>query len=256
MLEQNKIFVAGMPRAGSMWTYNVVRRLIVLAGKAPWPERVPTDERQIIQQAFTRPAGDGKVYCIKTHYAIAPDRPDVRILCNIRDIRDATLSFMRFMKCPFMTALESARESMKITDHYLGSGSLSVLPVDYDDVVGASSSVVVKIAEFIGVEASDAEVGDIVAQLSRERMEARLERLGAVAVDQAGGIASRSEADLYTSIRNVDGSYRIYDYGTGFQSNHITSSRAGEWREVFDAERQRVLNELLGDWLRRYGYEV
>jgi len=117
MLEQKSIFVAGMPRAGSMRTYNVVRRLIVLAGKSPWPERVPTDERSIIEDAFSKPAGDGRVYCIKTHYAIPLDRPDITILCNIRDIRDATLSFMRFMKCPFDVALESARESMKITDH-------------------------------------------------------------------------------------------------------------------------------------------
>lgn len=248
--------MAGMPRAGSMWTYNVVRRLIVLAGKEPWPGKVPTDERSVVDDALSRPVSDGRVYCVKTHYAIDPDRPNIKIICNIRDIRDATLSFMRFMKCPFDMALESARESMKITDHYLRPASLSVLPVDYDDVVGAPSSVVVRIAGFIGVEASDAEVEDIVTQLSRERIQSRLEKLGSVELSESGDTQSRAVADDYASIRNVDGSYRVFDSETGFQSNHITSSRVGEWREAFSAKQQRTLNNLLGDWLRRYGFDA
>jgi len=250
------IFVAGMPRSGSMWTFNVARRLIRLGGALPWPDRIPPDERAIVKQAFARPAGKGRVYCIKTHYALALERPDIRILCNFRDIRDATLSYMRFMKCSFEAALESARESMKITDHYLRSGAETVLPVDYDDIIDAAASVVARIADFIGVQASDAEISDIAAQLSRDRMAARLEKLQEVSVNRNGGIESRLDADRYTSIRNMDGSYRVYDSETGFQSNHITSIRPGEWREAFTAEQQRALNELLGQWLRRYGFEV
>jgi hypothetical protein len=230
MLEQRSIFVAGMPRAGSMWTYNVLRRLIVLAGKTPWPEKVPPDERSIIEEAFSKPAGAGRVYCIKTHFAIPVDQDNIKILCNFRDIRDATLSFMRFMKCPFETALDSARKSMNITDHYLGSGSLSVLPIDYDDVIGPSALVVGKIADFIGVEASDADIDEIVSQLSKRQMVAKLEKLDSVAVGQSGKIDSASAGGSYTSIKNADGSYRVYDYESGFQSNHITSIRAGEWR--------------------------
>lgn len=256
MLEKESIFVAGMPRAGSMWTYNVVRRLIILAGKTPWPEHVPTDERAIIKDAFSRPADEGRVYCIKTHYPVPVNKPGIKILCNFRDIRDATLSFMRFMKCPFNTALDSARDSMKITDYYLGSGALSVLPVDYDDVVGASSLVVKRIAGFIGVRVSDTKIDEIVEQLSRDVTLTRLKKLANVDVDQAGKIAPKSGQGRYSSIRNMDGSYRVYDHVTGFQSNHITSSRSGEWREAFNAEEQQALNELLSDWLRRYGFDV
>ena len=35
------IFIAGMPRSGSMWTYNVCRRLITAMGNTPWPDEVP-----------------------------------------------------------------------------------------------------------------------------------------------------------------------------------------------------------------------
>ena len=256
MLGQHPIFVAGMPRAGSMWTYNVVRSLILLGGQRPVPDKVPPDEKQVIQEALSKPAGQGGVYCIKTHYAIPVDRNDIKIICNIRDIRDATLSFMRFMRCPFAVALDSARESMKITDYYLGSGRLTVLPVDYDDVVGASSSVVARIADFIGVQPTRKEIESIVAQHSRERMAERLRKMNAVTLGASGEIQNQPDSGAYTTIRNMDGSYRVYDYETGFQSNHITSSRAGEWRQVFSDEQQRLLNELLGDWLQRYGFDV
>ena len=256
MLEKDSIFVAGMPRAGSMWTYNVARQLITLAGKAPWPEQVPPDERPAIEEALSKPAGPGRVYCIKTHFAIPTDRKNIKIICNFRDIRDATLSFMRFMKCPFATALESARESMKITDYYLRSGSRSVMPVDYDDVVGASSSAVAKIADFIGVQASDNEINRIAHHLSRERVAVRLEKLAIEATGHPGTIATGSNTQMQTRLRNVDGSYRVLDYKTGFQTGHITSSQTGEWREAFTAEQQYALNKLLGDWLLRYGFDV
>lgn len=229
-----------------MWTYNVVRQLVSLAGKTPWPEKVPPDESATIREALSKPADAGHIYCIKTHCALPVDRDDIKIICNVRDIRDATLSFMRFMKCPFEAALQSARDSMQITDHYLGSASLSVLPVDYDDLVLEPAAVVARVADFIGVDVDDKGIDGIVSRLSRDRVAARLEELAAVDADSV----------RYARIRNLDGSARVYDYETGFQSNHITSNRDAEWREVLDADQQRMLNELLGDWLLRYGYEL
>ena len=38
------VWVASMPRTGSMWAYNVVRELVRAAGRAVEPERVPVDE--------------------------------------------------------------------------------------------------------------------------------------------------------------------------------------------------------------------
>lgn len=258
MLDQYEyaVFVAGMPRAGSMWTYNVVRQLIRLAGKIPWPEKVPPDERRALERALMAPAKPGYVNCIKTHYCIPVDRANIKIICNYRDIRDATLSYMRFMKCSFDAALESARASMSTTDHYLQAGSRNILPVDYDDVVGAPSLVVARVAAFIGVEATAAGIEDIVNQLSRERVSGRLKKLATVASGQDPESGPRFESDSHTHIRNLDGSYRAYDRETGFQGNHITSGRPGEWREALSAEQQRMLNELAGEWLRRYGLDA
>ena len=245
MLGDQPLFIAGMPRAASMWTYNVTRRLIRAAGMRPVPEKIPLDETRIIQQALSGRAGAGAVYCVKTHVALPMDRPDIRIICNIRDIRDATLSFMRFTRCSFDAALESARDAMRITDHYFGKGSLNVLPVDYDDILAEPVAVAGRIAAFIGAEVAAREVEAIVQALSRERVQASLRKL-APGAESAGRAAPQ--------IRNMDGSYRLCDAETGFQSNHITSRGSGEWKEAFTPEQRQRLNALLGDWLQRYGY--
>jgi hypothetical protein len=147
---------------------------------------------------------------------------------------------------------------MRITDHYLGAASLSVLPVDYDDLVLEPAAVVARVADFIAVGVDDKGIDGIVSRLSRDRVATRLEELAAVDADQIArpGVAPDADNARYASIRNLDGSARVYDYETGFQSNHITSNRDAEWREVLDADQQRILNEVLGDWLLRYGYEL
>ena len=129
------IFIAGMPRSGSMWTYNVCRKLITAAGKTFWPDEVPLDESPVIEHALAHPPEPNQVYCIKTHFRVPVGQPHMRIICNYRDIRDATLSYMRFMKCSFEKGLSVARGSMELTDHYLRQEHSHVLPVRYDGIV-------------------------------------------------------------------------------------------------------------------------
>jgi hypothetical protein len=57
-------------------------------------------------------------------------------------------------------------------------------------------------------------------------------------------------------VQNHDGSYRIFHKMTGFQSNHITDTKTGEWQKVFSAEEQKVLIHLTSDWLENYGYSI
>ena len=241
MLGDHAIFVAGMPRAGSMWTYNVTRHLIRLNGMKPLPEILPPDDTRAADAALRTAPPPGSVHCVKTHAMLPVRRSDIRILCNFRDIRDAALSFMRFTRSTFEEALESARQAMKITDHYFSHTGTTVLPIDYDDILETPEIVIQRIAGFIEVNVSGAQAATIAAELSRDRIARKVALLS----DRTGRTAR---------IRNRDGSYRLCDPGSGFQTNHITSSASGEWRHAFTEEQKRQLQEVLGDWLRRYGY--
>ncbi len=46
------IFVAGMPRAGSMWTYNIVRELLKSKKCTVLPEKIPVSENDLITEAL------------------------------------------------------------------------------------------------------------------------------------------------------------------------------------------------------------
>ncbi len=88
------VFIAGMPRSGSMWVYNVTRALIRSCGKIPVPENMPPDDESRINNAFKIQLGDNEVYIIKTHKVLKPGLPGVKIIYTYRDVRDAMLSYM------------------------------------------------------------------------------------------------------------------------------------------------------------------
>jgi hypothetical protein len=247
------IFIAGMPRSGSMWTYNVCRKLIAAAGLRVWPEAVPQDETPAIRHALSSPPAPDQMYCIKTHFEIPLGRPHIRIVCNYRDVRDAMISYMRFMKCDFEKGLGVARGCMRITDHYLAQPHPDVLPVRYDDMTARPRETIRMLADFLGLEVSDAASAEIAASLSRDAVQRHLAGIGAPDREQQQTTSDPHPEHLATA-QNLDGSVRMYDSTTGFQSNHISSTRDGEWRTRLSREQQSTLMEISADWLARYHF--
>lgn len=233
-----------------MWTYNVCRKLIVVAGKAPWPDEVPLDESPAIQHALSHPPPPNQVYCIKTHFQIPVGKPHMQLICNYRDIRDATLSYMRFMKCSFEKALAVAQGSMELTDHYLQPSSTQVFPVRYDTMISDPQDTIRSLADFLSLPVTDSAIEDIAHTLSRDAVRRHVEKIESHRQDTESG-----ESKTYSTTQNMDGSLRVYDHTTGFQSNHIGSGKDGEWRDVFTNEQQTELMAITADWLTRYGFQ-
>ena len=248
------IFIAGMPRSGSMWTYNVCRRLITAVGKTPWPDEVPLDESPAIQHALSHPPASGQVYCIKTHFQIPVGKPHMRIICNYRDIRDATLSYMRFMKCTFEQALAAARGGMQLTDHYLESQDPNVLPIPYDMMINQPQQTISTLAGFLSIPVEAAEIENIAQSLSREAVARQLEKLKTDRQDIENSNKDSLALGKLSSVPNLDGSSRLHDSSTGFQTNHISSNKDGEWRKAFSSEEQEKLMAVASDWLLRYNF--
>ena len=239
-----------------MWTYNVCRRLITAADKTPWPDEVPLDESPAIQHALSHPPAPNQVYCIKTHFQIPVGKPHMRIICNYRDIRDATLSYMRFMKCPFEQALAVAQGSMQLTDHYLQPQDQNILPIRYDVMINQPQQTIISLAEFLSMPVAPAEIENIAQSLSRDSVARQLEKLrtGNQAIE--GTITDPATSGPLSSAPNLDGSFRLHDSRTGFQTDHISSNRDGEWREVFSSEEQEQLMAVATDWLQRYNFTL
>ena len=248
----NIVIVASMARAGSMWVYNVTRELISASGNVPLPEEPPPDHDQLIMKALGRTCDVNKIYCFKTHSRISPSRRDARILCPYRDVRDAMLSFMRFMHCEFERGLRAAQGMMALTDYYFSLPTVNLLPIRYDDITSKPSEVTRKIARFLGLDIMPDDIKTILDGFSRKRVQKFINMLESIGTDECGSILPAQDKSGYTSVQNLDGSYRVFDKKTNFQSNHITSTSKGEWRQVLTDEQKRTLMEATSDWLVKY----
>ena len=60
----------------------------------------------------------------------------------------------------------------------------------------------------------------------------------------------------YETVNNIDGSFRIIDKKTRFQSNHITSRKEGEWCDVLLEEQKEEEMKVASDWLNKYGLSL
>src|SRR5438309_1200344 len=96
------VWVASVPRTGSMWTFNVVRDLVRSTGRAVQPEIVPhaDEEMEAIGTAGLGDPGEA-VYVLKVHTRVPADMARSCYVVTRRDLRDSVVSFMRFTKTDF-----------------------------------------------------------------------------------------------------------------------------------------------------------
>ena len=59
------------------------------------------------------------VFVLKLHAYLQNLPEDNLVITNIRDVRDALMSYMRFMHVDFETALGATRSTASIADHYV-----------------------------------------------------------------------------------------------------------------------------------------
>ncbi len=249
------VFVAGMPRSGSMWVYNISRALIRAQGRIPVPENMPLDDLLRINQAFQTQLGDNEDYIIKTHKVLKPDLPGVKIIYSYRDVRDSMLSFMRFMHCGFNKGIKSVKSNMQLTDYYFEKHH-NIVRIRYDDIITKPDGVIIEIGDFINCSVSKDSAEAIADQYSRENVKKIINTLENVTINETGKIQGSEELEDFETVNNIDGSYRVIDKKTRFQTNHITSKKEGEWRDVLSEEQKEVLMKVASDWLNKYNFPL
>jgi len=234
-----------------MWTYNVTRQLIRAVGNTPIPEEVPKNESEILLKAFKEPIADNQVYCVKTHSMVKSQVPDTLFIVTYRDIRDSVLSFMKFTHTTFENALVAADNWMKLTDFYFEISAKNFLIVRYDDIISKSPATIEKIARFIGADVSKEQINQIHEKFCRKSMERKIQDLNKISAQQLN-----RNSEVFNTVMNKDGSVRVFDKATGFQTNHITSKKEGQWRTELTEEQKRILMQRTIPWLQKYGFEL
>ena len=227
-----------------MWVFNVTRQIVRAAGLEVLPATVPQTNEDMVAAAMegvVDPVTD-RVRVVKVHNNVRPEIPNSRFILPRRDVRDAMVSFMRFMRCDFEAGLEFARNAMASARHYDSFPPDRALFIDYADIVSRAASVVDTIGEFLEApldpETSDAIAGALdkknVAHTIRETEQDLIRR------SRAGGTISSGEL-VVLGPQDV----RAFDTATGFQTGHVSDYREGDWKRILTAHQRARLAALM-----------
>lgn len=238
------VLIASMPRCGSMWAYNVVRKLLETSGREVKPEFVPlTDEEQMRwANAAIKSQDHGEVHCIKTHLPLEfPEQvlSQIRIITPYRDLRDAALSFIRFMDCDFEQALRAVEQMKLVTGHYLSLPKKYVHEIKYEEMFRDAQMTIKKMADFLEINIEEDKIKTIEGIFSKENVKIFIGNLGDEIMNMT-----------------ASGKIRRMDRRTGFQTSHIAENHAEKWSDVFSETEKAVLLSLTEDWLLQHGYSL
>ncbi len=239
------VWIASMPRVGSMWSYNVCRALVAEAGFRVEPAEALRTNEEALEAARRglRSADPAVRTVVKTHLLVDPTTRASLFVVPLRDPRDALVSAQRFLHLPdFDAALSYTTDSLRTVEHYENPAfGDRILHLDYRQIVDAPDAAIRAMAAHLGIAAGQEAVEALAARFARARVG---ETLGRLAEDSARALMTF----------NPDGSPRLFDRETGFQTGHVSDYREGGWRELLTTAQLVAIDRTLGPWLARRGY--
>ncbi len=249
------VWIASMPRSGSMWTFNVTRALLADKGFQVLPDKASQREADTVAQVKRGLAdlSGERIWVLKTHSAVRAEVARSRIISTHRDLRDAMVSMMRFMHRDFETTFRAAAGMAELCDHFHALPEKISLALEYRDIVARPTEVVDRIARFLDLDLAPARRAALAARFTKKRV---VRIINHAEADAARRSRAGAPVPAEEMIVNSDGSTRLFDPETGFQSGHVSDYEDGGWREILSAEQQRRIHDAYGDWLRRNGYPV
>jgi hypothetical protein len=247
------VWIASMPRSASMWAFNVARALLREAGFSVFPDILPKGDEHMVAEARKglTDSSPNNVWCLKVHSGLRGASPSNRFISTFRDPRDAIVSFMRFMRYDFETALSAATIWTHLCDHYRAFPTDLSLCLDYDRITTDPAGVAGRISDFLKLDLAANDIAHAIADFERETVR---RRVGAFREQAERGFMA-GDVLAEALILNADGTIRFWDPHTGFQSGHISDYRDGDWRFLLSEDQKRRLDEAIGDWVAQHGYD-
>jgi hypothetical protein len=248
------VWVAGMARAGSMWTFNVTRDLLRQASFEVRPEKVLIEDHQwvaLAEQEARRDQDPNRAYVMKIHSCIHGMPDQDLVISNIRDLRDVVMSWMRFMRVGFDEALASVASLAEVAEHYDRFPKDRVLILRYDEITRGPMASIRKIAARLGLQPEEAAIADLAERFDKSRIKNAIDqRDRQIQTAHAAGIPTNPDHLIGTRA----GSLISLDRRNGFQTDHVSDYRDGDWRKLLSRAEIDALHQRFGGWLERHGF--
>ena len=255
MFDVNSFWIAGTPRVGSMWTSNVVRRVLELKKYSVFPEQAYNSDapsRFFKERAFNDFSEQNK-YVFKSHNLLSPNIPRSKVITNIRNPFYICASFYEFMKTNVEHALSVAMRHEKTINHYQQFNKDKILFLRHEDIENAPVQIVIDISKFINYELNDKEAQVISDELTKKNIKNLISK-NDKKIAKLKKINKNVPTDEIVDFGN--GIYRSFDKKTGFQSGHISNRGSDDWKSLFSPSEIKLITQNLNPIAKKLGYEV
>lgn len=224
-----------------MWTTNVVREIVRIEGETVVPTEAPRADEERVRYGVRHIAENcAGIAVLKVHRPV-PVLPRAAGIVTRRDVRDAMMSYMRFMRLPFEYALRWAGSVLRDGPEALYPGQHRLI-VDYTAITQNPADVVRQISGFLGAELAAARSDEISAKLSKSAVKQLVEHTHQSVVDK---VKAGEKVDPSQVVILSKNNWRAYDPKTGFQSGHVSDYRDGDWQKLLTKEQQAQIDELI-----------
>ena len=252
-MEFNSIWIASVPRTGSMWTTNIIREIFLEGNLNVFPKNQIQYDKDILNYYNSEAQlDDNKLnkYVLKIHSKLTVLPPRSKIITNIRNPYDICASHNEFMKCDVNKSILVASDLLNWVNYYKRLYK-DIFSVKYEDIENEPSVLIDKLTNFCKTSLSKIQIEKIALKFSKNKI---LNLIKSNDEEIQRKIIKNEEIDQKKIVKFKNGSYRYFDINTGFQTGHISQRKSGEWRKVFSIKEADMIIEKLDPIAVELGY--
>jgi len=250
----NSIWIASIPRTGSMWTTNIIREIFLEGNLNVFPKDVIQYDKEILNYFNSTAQLDDNIlnkYVLKIHSKLTVLPPRSKIITNIRNPYDICASHNEFMKCDLNKSILVASDLSNWVNYYKNLYN-NIFSVKYEDIENEPNVLINKLTNFCEINLSELQIENISLNFSKNKI---LKLIKSNDEEIQKKINRNEEIDQKKIVRFKNGSYRSFDINTGFQTGHISTRKSGEWRKFFSTEETDIIIDKLDSIAVELGYQ-
>ena len=246
-MNYRNIIIGSAPRTGGMWTYNVIREIFVNQKKNIIPLSYCSDDEMLKHHLNNLNSHSDIISIIKIHKKIKEQYTNkTKIVINIRDPRDAVISYKRFMKLKnysFQQTIKFINNSIDLIYYYRKNyNKEKLLEINFNDITDNPHKIFTKLEKFLYLKINKKMVNKIIEKFSKKKVSEIIEKM-----------RKTSKSNLVALNKNT---IRKLDEKTGFQIGHVSDYKEGDWKKHFSNDEILIINNKFKKWLRLNNFSL
>ena len=249
----NSIWIASVPRTGSMWTTNIIREIYTVSNFNVLPKHIIQYDKEWVDYYNSNAQLDENelnIYIFKIHSKLTVLPPRSKIITNIRNPYDICASHNEFMKCDLVKSINVAKDLINWKNYYK-SLSKDIFEVKFEQIENYTKDLINKLSTFCNLKLSAIQIENIIEKYNKSNVQNIIKKNDEYIKKQKN---ENKILDNKKIVKFKDGNFRSFDLYTGFQSGHISQRKAGQWRDMFSKEEISTIIKQLDEIATELGY--